>query len=1010
MIRVELDPFGEGVAVLGPVGIAAPDGTMHPVAGQQGLVLALLASEHPRPVPVDVLVDELWPLSPPASAATGLRVVMNRLRERLSAIHPGVPPIVHHEHGYQLALTGDRLDHTVFMQAVATAGRGDDLGGRGSPADILATALELWRGRAFEPFCDSPRLSLVAAKLESLRCDAEETLIQALLDAGDHDRAAVLATSLVETEPYRERRWEQLMLALYRSGRQTEALRAANRVRTILIEELGIEPGPALTRLEAHILNHDPALDQRDGVDVGPGSDRVAVKEFIAILRHHPSRIPTTATSYVQPDPTPVVAAMANAGDSPPMLTIVGPPGVGKSRFAARLVAGLTDAEPATRPRRVVWLDLIDAAFDTQPEQGLRDAIAGALDIRPTGQPLTEALAEVVRQEPTVIVFDNADHRAAAVADLAEELLAACPELKMVATSRTPLAGRSEKVLVLDPLPVEAAVDLLVDRAPAGAGARYGREELAALAEKVDGLPLAIELVAPHLVSMPPTELARRLDHTLEPVSGRGRLDPRHRSMERAIDWSVDLLVDDDRDLLAPIGAMAGAFTAAELAALVARVAGGEPPQLTGDRPVAVEERVNRSLHRLAEHGLVRASDGRPGRRWTMANTTRAYVRDRSATADPGPPWSHHHAFLHLDRVGELSRSLVDDREEQAVAELRRLSPQISAAHRWFLDHGEVAASAAMSTAMWEYSFFRQDYGRYRWLGETLDLPGVDELEGYDEVLALGALAAWAQDRLMAAARLAEKAETVAIARGRPVPLASYKARLNVAVHDDRRSEAATWLDRLMAESAERGDRRHHGDNLVVAALGYSQFGFAEQARRLAEEADALASAAANPTAVAWARVALAASEVERAPERAARSYSAAARLARTVHNRWVSGMATTGLVTALRRQGRQDQARRLLIEVTGLWARARQHGLLSRAAQEAVLLLAHPGSPPSDLDRAAGIMDHLERAGHRIQLLPDDQARFDELATTLGQRAVAGAPAGTRENLGRRVIDALDR
>ena len=519
------------------------------------------------------------------------------------------------------------------------------------------------------------------------------------------------------------------------------------------------------------------------------------------------------------------------------------------------MVAGLTNAEPSNGLRRVIWLDLVDAAFETQPEQGLRDAIAGTLDIRPTSQPLTEAVAEAVRLDPTVIVFDNADHRAAVVADLTEELLAACPQLQVVTTSRTPLAAPSEKVLMLDPLPVEAAVDLLIDRAPSGAGAQHGREELAVLAEKVDCLPLAIELIAPHLVSMSPWELARRLDHTLEPVSGRGRLDHRHLSMERAIDWSVDLLAGDDRDLLAAIGAMAEPFRAAELAALVNRAAGEESAQPMGEGPGALEDNVNRSLHRLAEHGLIRPLDTRSGRRWTMANTARAYMRDRSAAADREPAWQHHHAFLHLDRVRELSRSLVDEREEHAVAELRRLSPQISAAHRWFLEHGEVGASAAMSTAMWEYSFFRQDYSRYRWLGDTLDLPEVEGLDDYDEVLALGALAAWAQDRLMVAVRLAEKAETVAVDRGRPIPLASYKARLNVAVHDDRRSEAASWLNRLLAESAERGDHRHHGDNLVVAALGYSQFGFPEQARRLAEQADALASTAANPTAVAWARV-----------------------------------------------------------------------------------------------------------------------------------------------------------
>jgi DNA-binding SARP family transcriptional activator/predicted ATPase len=990
--------FGGGVVVLGPVGVMSPDGTHHPVAGQQGLVLALLASAHPHPVAVDVLTDELWPSNRPRSAGTGLRVVVNRLRDRLAPIGIDGESIEFHSQAYRLELGANRLDHLVFSRAVDNPDP-DDSTGRigGSRVDTLQDALCLWRGRAFQPFEDSPRLTALAVTLEAQRCDTEERLLQAMLDEGRNDQAAVLATSLVEAEPYRERRWEQLMLALYRSGRQAEALQAATRVRSLLAEDLGVDPGPGLAKLELDILNHDPRIGSPVDSHAGP----IAVAELESILRPRPATVPTTTTSYVGgADHEPIVLS-----ESTPMVSIVGPPGVGKSRLAARYAAGLTEATPATEPHRIVWLDLVDTAAGPRPADSLRDAVAAGLDLRPTSQPVAEAVADAVGDDATLLVFDNAEHLADVVAELSEQLLEACPQLRILVTSRVALASRSERMHTLDPLPLEAAVDLLIDRAPVDAVRRFDRAELGELAERVDRLPLAIELVAPHLVSSSPAELTRRLSHTLEPATGRGRLDPRHQSMEHAIDWSVELLDHADRQLLAPIGVMAAEFPTAQLVAMLAH----------GADQVGIElveaTSIERSLRRLVEHGLVRASGQGPNRRWTMANTTRAYVHGRLQSQGQLATWQRRHALTHLDLALTLGTDLVGEREEEAVTALRRLGPQLSAAHRRFVQDSDAPSSAALSTAMWEYTFFRQDWARYRWLSDTLELDGVEDLEHYSEVLALAALAAWARDRLVTSAHLADRAEAVAIERGRPVPLAVYKARLNVAVHDDRPGDAAGWLDRLLAESGQRGDRRYHADNLVVAALGFAQIGFPDEAGSLGREAATLAASTGNPTSVAWARVGQAAADVQRRPERAARSYSAAARLARTVHNRWVSGMATTGLVTALRRQGRHEQARRLLLEVTELWDRARQHGLVSRCGQEAVLLLAHSDASSDDLDRAAVLIDRLDRSGFRLQLLPDDQARFEEAATILGGRDTAeGDDVAPARGLARCVIETVSR
>lgn len=181
---------------------------------------------------------------------------------------------------------------------------------------------------------------------------------------------------------------------------------------------------------------------------------------------------------------------------------------------------------------------------------------------------------------------------------------------------------------------------------------------------------------------------------------------------------------------------------------------------------------------------------------------------------------------------------------------------------------------------------------------------------------------------------------------------------------------------RLIGESADRADDRHHVDNLVVACLGLDQVGLDEEAGRMADQALTLARGTGNPACLAWAGVGVGAAAVRTDPRRAAWTHSGAARLARTVHNRWVEGMALSGLVTALRRRGRVGETRDLVIEVIDLWTRARATGQLIRAGQEAVLLLAQGGEHTA----AARLLADLDLAGAPYPMLADDRERLDEL------------------------------
>lgn len=937
MTTIEASPPTR-VLVLGPVAVAAA-GAVQALPGQQGHVLSLLAAAHPNPVSTEALVDELWLDRPPKSARTGLRVVIARLRERINRAEGSV---VHDGGSYRLALADDQLDWMTFDRAVDSA-EAKLSTTPGEAADELLAALDMWRGDAFQPFGASPALSVHAAHLSERRREAEELLLTALLQAGRAESAATWATHFVESEPYRERRWEHLMLALYRTGRQAEALRAAQRATTLLREELGIEPGPALRQLETDILNQATHLDEAD--EPSAASEAVTVDDFLSVLQDRTDRIPIVNDSFV--GRTREEARLAGLLEDSRLVSIVGPPGVGKTRLAAQHAASVVND-------KVVWLDLVPLTSAT-----ILPELAGQLGVRLTDRQGSAAAADALTREPTLLVLDNCEHVVAAVAKLAEALLAACPDLTIVATSRTALTSPSETQLAVAPLAADDAIRLLADRSPGGLEAISSRSELATLVEQLDGIPLSVELAAPTLGSAHSPHLSAQLDASLSVAEGHGRLDPRHRSLNLALEWSFDLLGPDDRDLFASLGAMSGTFTAVDVA------------DLTSNR---VED-VGGGLTRLATNGLIQATplaDGQSG--WRLLNSIRTYARSRLSADGRLTERERAHAEFHVELVESLAEDLIGPNEDVAVARLQRAPDQLRATHRWLIEQGSVERSAAFTLGLWEYSFFRQHYSHYGWLDDTLAMDGAEELPNIDELLAEAALAAWARDRFTASTKLALRAEAKAAVLGRPVPLPALKARFNVAVHENRLSDALWLLETLLSESSEQANPRHHADNLVVLAMGHAQLGAEEEAKAAAEEGMALAVSTDNPTSISWSRVGIGSAELLSDPAEAARSFSAASRLASTVRNHWVQGMAMAGLVCALRRQERIDQARHLLTEVVDLWGRANATGQLWRACQEAILLLAAQG----EREPAARLLAHLDLADHAPPMLPDDQARLD--------------------------------
>ena len=628
-------------AILGPLEVRdGPAAVRVPGAKERALLADLLVNAG-RVVPADRLVEDLWGDDPPGNPANTLQGRVSALRR---ALGPAGGALVTRPPGYLLKAGPEQVDAGRFERLVAEATAAAGKGPRA--ARQLEAALGLWRGPALAEFADQPWAQAEAARLEELRLAATEALVELRLAAGGHAGLVGELEGLVAAHPTRERLRGQLLVALYRSGRQADALGAYQQAREVLAEELGIDPSPELQRLHRQILLQDPALE--------------AAAPDQALPRHN---LPERLTSLVGREGE--LREVAKLVEEHRLVTVTGPGGAGKTSlavaFAERLAAGYPDG---------VWL--VELAALREPAL-LGEAVAAVLGLVEAGgagippPSRAERLASFVPDKAMLLVLDNCEHLVEACAGLARRLLEAGPRLRVLATSREVLGVPGEVVWPIPPLAVPAADDdtdagtatdagqaaapealagfdavrLFVERAtsadPGFVLDAASAPVVAELCRRLDGLPLAIELAAARTRALPPAELAARLEDRFRLLAGGARaLDPRQQTLRATVDWSWDLLEERDRRLLRRLSVFSGGWTVAAAEA----VCGGDG--LEGAE-------VLDGLFRLVDRSLIVAAGGDPAR-FTMLETLRAYGAERLAEAgEPETLAARHTAwFLEL--------------------------------------------------------------------------------------------------------------------------------------------------------------------------------------------------------------------------------------------------------------------------------------------------------------------------------------------------------------------------
>ncbi|MFE0023983.1 BTAD domain-containing putative transcriptional regulator [Amycolatopsis sp. NPDC059021] len=621
------------VTLLGAFQVSRGDAVLAvPGARLRALVVRLaLAAGHA--VEQGVLVDAIWAEDPPAGPAHALQALVSRLRRALGS----TDDVVQVAGGYRLAVAAADVDALRF-ERLAADGR-ERLRDRGQEAAAaLGAAVALWGDRpGAEPAAVAAVAPAVATRLAHVSIEAVADLADAELALGRAAAAAARLTALLAEHPVHERAAALLMDALAVQGRQAEALALYERVRETLADVLGTDPGTALRERHLRLLRAEqpvPAAPAR------------------------PSNLPAPLSSFIgREDDLDRIGTLLATGR---LVTVLGPGGAGKTRLAV-------EAASRRAYRDGAWM--IDLASVTEPAKigaallaaiGLRGSALFEASARLRGEPADEldVLVDQLAGRESLLVMDNCEHLIDAVAHLIAALLTRCAGLRVLATSREPLAIDGEALVPLGPLPLPAP-DADLEQARRTASVRLFTERAAAvrpgfdvdehnlgevlrIVRGLDGMPLALELAAARLRTLSLADLAAGLSDRFRLLTTGSRTAfPRHRTLRGVIAWSWDLLDADARTVAERISVLQGGVTPASAIAVCAgtTVSPGEIPEVLAglvDRSLlqlVPEGGRYRMLETIREYGL--ETLGEQGARAGVRDLAARYFAELAARHDP---------------------------------------------------------------------------------------------------------------------------------------------------------------------------------------------------------------------------------------------------------------------------------------------------------------------------------------------------------------------------------------
>ena len=693
--------------VLGPLEVTEPNGERAAIGRRERAVLAALLASSNRVVKGDGLAEAMWGQQPPESSAQVVWNTISRLRKIL-----GTEVIETRPPGYLLRVSPERIDAHCFERLVAKGRAAAATQAWDVAVAAFADALGLWRGTPFEDVHEWAPARSETARLVELRQSVREESAEAQLAGGRFRDCVPDLEALVVDEPYRDRAWALLMRALYRCDRQADALRVFQRARAAL-GELGLEPGSDLVALERAVSTRDLRLHEHSW----PLQDARQTSR----TTHPAHEAPRVFGSSGRSDSSGRRAPLGNLGRAMTdfvgrdeelrgqaaeltkgrLLTLTGTGGVGKSRLAVEVAWRVVEWFPA-------GVFLVELAALDDPDDVLR-AVAATFSVQAQrGMALIEAIQEWLRGRSLLLILDNCEHLLARVAELVTAIVRTCPDVTVLTTSREPLGVPGERVHRVAPLdPASDGVALFCARAVAADDSfvlEHGDSAaIATICERLDGLPLAIELAAARVRSLSPRDLlvhlADRFD-VLQPPKDQSH--DRHQTLRDAIAWSYDLLTKPQQQLFERLSVFAGSF------------------DLVGAQAVCSDALIEpnatlATVGSLVDKSMVMAARSRHGTRYRLLETLRQFGSDELTEHFHTDIFRDRHLAYALDLAEDGYRRWPSPQQVEVDMMFDAEWDNLRAAHQWALasDRTELAERLVAACGANAWCRMRHEHGEW---------------------------------------------------------------------------------------------------------------------------------------------------------------------------------------------------------------------------------------------------------------------------------------------------------